>query len=195
MNNYEEIKSLIDASRKALSKKSLNEIRDIKISHGLLKEQPTEEDVEKVDVDMDVDIKKPKMFGQEEMSDQEKRTFKIKGNTISIYGNVKSELQLTLDEKVAFQESVDEFRTGVAELVDFNIMNVYQDNVEWSGLITDRDIEFFFSVSETDGVYIKGEMIKVDTDFMELTENLKKFYEKFKAKWSKIIASRKETKK
>ena len=29
MNNYEEIKSLIDASRKALSKKSLNEIRDI----------------------------------------------------------------------------------------------------------------------------------------------------------------------
>ena len=102
MNNYEEIKSLIDASRKALSKKSLNEIRDIKISHGLLKEQPTE-DVEKVDVDMDVDIKKPKMFGQEEMSDQEKRTFKIKGNTISIYGNVKSELQLTLDEKVAFQ--------------------------------------------------------------------------------------------
>jgi hypothetical protein len=195
MNNYEEIKSLIDASRKALSKKSLNEIRDIKISHGLLKEQPTEEDVEKVDVDMDVDIKKPKMFGQEEMSDQEKRTFKIKGNTISIYGNVKSELQLTLDEKVAFQESVDEFRTGVAELVDFNIMNVYQDNVEWSGLITDRDIEFFFSVSETDGVYIKGEMIKVDTDFMELTESLKKFYEKFKVKWSKIIASRKETKK
>jgi hypothetical protein len=194
MNNYEEIKSLIDASRKALSKKSLNEIRDIKISHGLLKEQPTE-DVEKVDVDMDVDIKKPKMFGQEEMSDQEKRTFKIKGNTISIYGNVKSELQLTLDEKVAFQESVDEFRTGVAELVDFNIMNVYQDNVEWSGLITDRDIEFFFSVSETDGVYIKGEMIKVDTDFMELTESLKKFYEKFKVKWSKIIASRKETKK
>ena len=194
MNNYEEIKSLIDASRKALSKKSLNEIRDIKISHGLLKEQPTE-DVEKVDVDMDVDIKKPKMFGQEEMNDQEKRTFKIKGNTISIYGNVKSELQLTLDEKVAFQESVDEFRTGVAELVDFNIMNVYQDNVEWSGLITDRDIEFFFSVSETDGVYIKGEMIKVDTDFMELTESLKKFYEKFKAKWSKIIASRKETKK
>jgi hypothetical protein len=192
MNNYEEIKSLIDASRKALSKKSLNEIRDIKISHGLLKEQPTE-DVEKVD--MDVDIKKPKMFGQEEMSDQEKRTFKIKGNTISIYGNVKSELQLTLDEKVAFQESVDEFRTGVAELVDFNIMNVYQDNVEWSGLITDRDIEFFFSVSETDGVYIKGEMIKVDTDFMELTESLKKFYEKFKVKWSKIIASRKETKK
>ena len=194
MNNYEEIKSLIEASRKALSKKSLNEIRDIKISHGLLMEQPVK-DVEKMDVDMDVEVEKPKMFGQEEPVDQEKRTFKIKGGTISIYGNVKSDLQLTLDEKVAFQESMDEFRTQVAELVDFNIMNVYQNNVEWSGLITDRDIEFFFSVSETDGVYIQGEMLKVDSDFMELTEKLKKFYEKFKAKWSKIIASRKETKK
>ena len=90
---------------------------------------------------------------------------------------------------------MDEFRTQVAELVDFNMMNVYQNNVEWSGLITDRDIEFFFSVSETDGVYIQGEMLKVDSNFMELTEKLKKFYEKFKAKWSKIIASRKETEK
>lgn len=194
MNNYEEIKSLIEASRKALSKKSLNEIRDIKISHGLLMEQPVK-DIEKMDVDMDVEVEKPKMFGQEEPADQEKRTFKIKGGTISIYGNVKSDLQLTLDEKVAFQESMDEFRTEVAELVDFNMMNVYQNNVEWSGLITDRDIEFFFSVSETDGVYIQGEMLKVDSDFMELTEKLKKFYEKFKAKWSKIIASRKETEK
>ena len=150
---------------------------------------------EKMDVDMDVEVEKPKMFGQEEPVDQEKRTFKIKGGTISIYGNVKSDLQLTLDEKVAFQESMDEFRTQVAELVDFNMMNVYQNNVEWSGLITDRDIEFFFSVSETDGVYIQGEMLKVDSNFMELTEKLKKFYEKFKAKWSKIIASRKETEK
>jgi hypothetical protein len=190
MNNYEEIKSLIEASRKALSQKSLNEIRDIKISHGLLIEQPVK-DIEK----MDVEVEKPKMFGQEEPADQEKRTFKIKGNTISIYGNVKSDLQLTLDVKVAFHESVDEFRTQVAELVDFNTINLYQNNVEWSGLITDRDIEFFFSVSETDGVYIRGEMLKVDTDFMELTEKLKKFYEKFRAKWSKIISSRKETEK
>jgi hypothetical protein len=30
---------------------------------------------------------------------------------------------------------------------------------------------------------------------MGLTEKLKKYYEKFKAKWSKIIASRKESEK
>ena len=194
MNNYEEIKFLIDASKKALFKKSLNEIRDIKISHGLIKEQPTE-NKEKINLDKNVNIEKPKMFGQDKIDNQEKRTFKIKGNTISIYGTAKNELQLTLDEKTAFQESVDEFRTEVAELVDFNMMNVYENNVEWSGLITDKDIEFFFSVSETNGVYIKGDMIKIDPDFVKITEKLKKYYEKYKSKWSKVIASRKETKK
>lgn len=189
MNNYEEIKSLVEASRRALNKKALMENIEIKKTYGFLMEQPVEK------VEIDTEIEKPKMFGQEEPKDEEKRTFKIKGNTISIYGKSKSDLQLTLDEKIAFQEGVDEFRNEVAELVDFNMLNVYPDNVEWSGKITDRDMEFFFSVSETDGVYIKGEMLKVDDDFMELTEKLKKYYEKFKAKWSKIIASRKESEK
>ena len=90
---------------------------------------------------------------------------------------------------------MDEFRSEVAELVDFNTLNVFQKNVEWSGLINDRDLEFFFSVAETDGVYIKGDMLKVDDDLMELIEKIKKYYDKFRVKWSKIIASRKETEK
>lgn len=189
MNNYEEIKNLLKTSRNVLKMDYLNEIREIKMSHGLLTEQSVDDNE---DTGFGGNNKKPKMFGQEKSLDQEKRTFKIKGGNISIYGNVKSELQLTLDEKIAFQESMEEFRTQVSELVDFNMLNVYENNVEWSGLITDRNIEFFFSVSETDGVYIQGEMIKVDPDFVLLTEKLKKHYEKFKSKWSKIISSRKE---
>lgn len=186
MNNYDEIKHLVEASRKVLRHRDEKNIAEIKKVYGLIKEQEDNSNQE---------IKKPKMFGEERPEDEEKRTFKIQGGLISIHGKEKTELQLTLDEKVAFKESMEEFRAEVAELVDFNTLNVYQNNVEWSGLITDRDIEFFFSVSETDGTYIKGEFIKVDGDFLELVDKLKKFYEKFKAKWSKIIASRKETEK
>lgn len=188
MNNYEEIKFLVEASRKALQKRTEQEISHIRKTQGLLVEQPVETGTEEIET-----IKKPKMFGEERPKDEQKRTFKIKGGVISIHGNDKTELQLTLDEKVAFQESLDEFRTEVAELVDFNVLNVYENNVEWSGLITDRDIEFFFSISETNGVYIQGEMIKVDEDFTELTQKLKTFFEKFKTKWSKILAARKST--
>jgi hypothetical protein len=194
MNNYEEIKFLVEASRKALNKKSLKEDIEIKKYYGLLTEQPYENSKTEND-ENNFENDEIKMFGEDNPTDKEKRSFKIKGNTLSIYGKLKSELQLTLDEKIAFQEGIDEFRNDVAELVDFNVLNVYSNNVEWSGLITDRNIEFFFSVSETDGVYIKGDMIKLDDDFIELVEKLKKYYSKFKIKWSKIIGSRKETKK
>jgi len=195
MSKYDEIKSIVEATRKAFGKNALDEITQIKRSHGLLLEQPEIENKQPEIENKQPEIEKPRMFGEERPKDEEKRTFKILGNTISIHGKTKADLQLTLDEKVAFKESAEEFRSEVAELVDFNTLNVYDNNVEWSGVITDRDIEFYFSVSETNGVYINGDMIQLEPETMELFEKLQKFYDKFKLKWSKIIASRKETEK
>ena len=118
--------------------------------------------------------------------------FKILGNTIVLHGKSKADLQLTTDEKNAFTTTIDEFREEVAELAEFGRMNVYPDNVEWSGKIMELDIEFFFNVNEPHGIYIKGEMIKVNQEYLEMVGKLQNFYEKFKNKWSKIIASRQE---
>ena len=76
MNNWEEIKSLVDASRRAFNKNLVQENIEIKKTYGLLIEQPVENE-EKIEDNKDSD--KPKMFGQEESQDEEKRTFKIKG--------------------------------------------------------------------------------------------------------------------
>ena len=129
-----------------------------------------------------------------ERDKEEKRTFKIKGYLISIHGNKKADLQLTLDEKTAFQESMDEFVNEVSDLVDFGILNVYQNNVDWSGKIIDQDIEFTFNIGEDSGIYINGNMVKVDEDFLSMINKLQQFYQKFKSKWGKVIASRKKTK-
>ena len=100
---------------------------------------------------------------------------------------------MTTDEKIAFQETMDEFVTEVSDLVDFNKLNVYRKNVEWSGKIIDFDIEFYFSIGEENGVYIDSKMVKVDEKFLELLTKLQNYYEKFKSKWSKVLASRKRT--
>jgi hypothetical protein len=71
-------------------------------------------------------------------------------------------------------------------------LNVYHDNVEWKGKILENDLEFFFSINEPNGLYIKGDMIKIDQDYMETITKLQGYYEKFKTKWSKIVASRQE---
>jgi hypothetical protein len=36
-------------------------------------------------------------------------------------------------------------------------------------------------------------MIKTDDEFLEMITKLKGYYEKFKVKWSKVLASRKKT--
>ena len=56
-------------------------------------------------------------------------------------------------------------------------------------------MEFFYTVGERNGVYINGEMIKVDSEFLEMLNNLKDYYQIFSAKWASVLADRKSTKK
>ena len=69
---------------------------------------------------------------------------------------------------------------------------MYDNNVEWSGKINEMDLDFFFSIGESTGVYINSEMSKVDEDFIETLKKIQAFYEKFKSKWSKVLADRKK---
>ena len=82
--------------------------------------------------------------------------------------------------------------TDVTDLVEFETLNVYKNDVEWGGKIVEFDIEFYFTIGENNGIYINGTMIKVDDDYSEVVTKLKTFYEKFKLKWSKILADRKK---
>jgi hypothetical protein len=88
---------------------------------------------------------------------------------------------------------MDEFVEEVSDLVDFETLNVYKNSVEWSGKLIDEDLEFIFTIGEDSGIYINGEMIKVDDEFLDLINKLQQFYQKFKSKWGKVLANRKKT--
>jgi hypothetical protein len=190
MNRYDEIKNLVSLSKKALSGSINENYNDILSKYGLLTEQPVESEKS---VEMEYETADSEGDEEKIVKKDKVRTFKISGGVISIHGTDKADLQLTYDEKTAFMETMDEFRQDVSELVDFNKLNVYENNVEWSGSIPEMELEFFFSVNENDGLYLKGDMVKVDEDYVEMIEKLKAFYEKFKERWSRIIASRKTT--
>jgi hypothetical protein len=112
---------------------------------------------------------------------------------LKLHGKDRSDLDITTDEKVAFQETMDEFVEEVSDLVDFETLNVYKNSVEWSGKLIDEDLEFIFTIGEDSGIYINGEMIKVDSEFLDLINKLQQFYQKFKSKWGKVLANRKKT--
>ena len=111
-----------------------------------------------------------------------------------INGDSTKEVELTTDEKRAFQETMDEFVAEVSDMVNFGQLNLYNNNVDWSGLIVDFDVEFYFTIGESNGIYFTGDMVKIDENFLDMVSKLQTYYEKFKSKWAKILASRKKTK-
>ena len=131
--------------------------------------------------------------GQRTSNDKTQK-YRISGGILALHGKNKNDLDITTDEKIAFQESMDEFVEEVSDLVDFDTLNVYPNNVDWSGKVIDQDIDFTFTIGEDSGIYINGTMVKVDEDFLTMINKLQKFYQKFKSKWGKVLASRKKTK-
>jgi hypothetical protein len=88
---------------------------------------------------------------------------------------------------------MDEFVNEVSDLANFGQLNVYKNNVEWSGVVVDYDVEFYYTIGESNGIYISGEMMKLDENLLDMVTKLQTYYEKFKSKWAKVLASRKKT--
>jgi hypothetical protein len=194
-NSHDEIRNLLNASRKMLSNDTINEdINNIRQKYGVITEQETE--VSSGDITKKYDVTKSvedTIDDDNESKDDKTQGYRISGGILVLHGKEQTDLELTTDEKIAFQETMDEFIAEVSDLVDFNKLNIYPNNVEWSGKLIDYDVDFFLSIGEESGVYINGEMIKADDEFLEMINKLKTFYEKFKSKWAKILASRKKT--
>jgi len=194
-NSHDEIKRLVEASRKMLSNTTLNEdINSIRKKHGIINEQGnliSNNVTQKLNVAKDVEDKIED--DTDKSSEDKSQGYRVVGGIIVLHGKDNSDLELTTDEKIAFQETMNEFVAEVSDLVDFNKLNLYPNNVEWSGKIIDFDVDFFFTIGEENGVYINGEMLKADDDFLEMINKLKVYYEKFKSKWAKVLASRKQT--
>ena len=173
---YDEIKSLLKKS-KFIFEQNLNGEKDTQI-----------------DVAKDIEDKVTQDDESLKNSPKDKvQKYRVSGGILALHGKYKTDLDITSDDKIAFQQTMDEFIDEVSDLVDFNTLNVYPNNVEWSGKIIDENIDFVLTIGEDSGIYIQGDMIKVDQNFIELINKLQAFYEKFKSKWAKIIAGRKKT--
>jgi hypothetical protein len=185
-NQYDEMKKLLNITRSKLGKNDLKESRDSLIRAGVIKEQ--EEPInlaQDTEDEIELDTKP---------QEDKQKTYSVSGGMITLHGKDKQQLELSTDEKTSFQETMDEFVDEVSDLSDFGTLNLYESNVDWSGKVIDFDLEFYFSIGETNGVYVNGDMIKLDENLIELINKLTTFYEKFKSKWARIVAQRKKTK-
>jgi hypothetical protein len=178
---YDEIKSLLKKSRFLFEQDTqLNVAKDV--------EKRMDQDIDYETAETDIED------GETPPPSDKTQKYRISGGIMALHGKDRSDLDITTDEKIAFQETMDEFVEEVSDLVDFNTLNVYENNVEWSGKVIDEDLEFIFTIGEDSGIYINGQMVKVDQEFLDMINKLQQYYQKFKSKWGRVLASRKKTK-
>jgi hypothetical protein len=194
MSQYDEMKNLLKASREMLGKSNLKESRESLVRAGLIQEQEEKVNTDLSDspVNIDADIE-DEMDIETTPTEDKSESYRVSGGIITLHGKDKQELELSTEEKMAFQETMDDFVDQVSDLSDFGTLHVYPNNVEWSGKVIDFDLEFFYSIGENNGVYINGDMIKLDESLVELINKLTGYYQQFKSKWAKVLSSRKKT--
>jgi hypothetical protein len=193
MNQYDEMKNLLKASREMLGKSDLRESRESLVRAGLINEQE-EVVTDLTDEPVNIDVDSEEEIDIETTPDEDKsQSYRVSGGIVTLHGKDKQELELSSEEKMAFQETMDDFVEQVSDLSDFGTLHIYPNNVEWSGKVIDFDLEFFYSIGENNGVYVNGDMIKLDESLVELINKLTSYYEQFKSKWAKVLASRKKT--
>jgi hypothetical protein len=188
-------------------KKYLSETIEIKKQYGILTEQGmqgmnlgTKNPIERINVGKSIEdemeedeYETAETEDKKPSKDDMKQGYRISGGLLYLHGKDKKDIELTTDEKIAFQETMEEFVAEVSDLVEFNPINIYSNNVEWSGKLIDFDLEFIFSIGEESGIYIDGEMTKISDEFEEMIKKLKTYYQKFKSKWAKVLGMRKKT--
>jgi len=106
---YDQIKNLLNKSR--LLKEQVSIERD---NLGKSIEDKIEQDVDsEYEVADDGD-------DIEESPDDKVQKYRISGGIIALHGKNKSDVEITTEEKLAFQETMDEFVEEDSDWVDFN---------------------------------------------------------------------------
>jgi hypothetical protein len=199
-NSYDEIKKLLKSSREMKGNDSLTEVRETLKHRGLINEQPSvgsgyetaTNTMGSPRPNLAADTEEELEMSANPKADKQ-QAYRVSGGVLVMHGKNKGDLEITTEEKRTFQETMDEFVNEVSEMVDFYPINIYPTSVEWSGKVIDQDLEFFYSIGENNGVYINGTMSRVDDEFLEFITKLKGYYQKFKTKWAKLLATRKKT--
>jgi sporulation protein YlmC with PRC-barrel domain len=183
-----------------LTKKMLNTIREIQASVDsnkfvLLREQVTND---KETVIRKGDGIPPPPIDNDNMdyeSGEEQEDIAVINDVeVVIHSEDPEDLELKDDEKNNISQLIDEFRTEVSEIVEFDKLHIYEDNAKLEGKISDVNLGFTLSTGNDTGIYLSNtSMMKIDEDTMDMINKLKTFHPKFINTINNLLVHRKST--
>jgi len=149
---------------------------------------------EQVENEIEVEDDETDEFKRKTVEEELTKEYSVSGGKIIVHGATEKDLVLTEEEKSAFQETMEQFNQEVSDMAQYHPLNIYKENVEWSGDLLQFDVRFYYSIAEVEGTYIgNANMIKVNDKFMEVLKDVKDYYATFQSKWAKILSDRRTT--
>jgi len=103
---------------------------------------------------------------------------------------VKDDIDLGEEDSASLVEEEKKFRDTVTPRVEFNRFKLYPkaQNVEFSGKFTSNNLEWFYSLDDTNGVYITADLLQLDQSTLEQIQKLVAYYDTWSNEWATKIA-------
>lgn len=89
-----------------------------------------------------------------------------------------------------YKEEERKFRESVSPRVKFNSFRLYpkSQNVEFSGLFTDNNVEWFYSLDDTMGCYMSANLLQLNEGVLKQIQKLVAYYETWANEWGTRIS-------
>jgi hypothetical protein len=107
---------------------------------------------------------------------------------------IKEQQEGVVEEKeldpAEYTEEEKKFRDTISPRVKFNQFKLYPkaQNVEWSGEFTDTRISWYYSLDDSRGVYMTGDMLQLTDDTLKQIQKLVGYYQTWSDEWANRIA-------
>jgi hypothetical protein len=114
-------------------------------------------------------------------------------NDVDININTTNEEDFDLDEeqKTSFSQIIDNFKSQVTQMVDFEPGFTILDNqIRLDATLSDFDLGFVLIVGEESGLYLNCEMLKMNKDALTILEKLNTFQDGFKTSMEVVLNKR-----
>jgi hypothetical protein len=198
MDSYDEIKGM------------LNKIRKIQAQprYGIIQEQtPTDPEDSRgpltAPYGYGAGTKKPipRSVGTEPQKVDTVDPSKAGDNDVAVINNVEvqihsedpEDLILQDDEKGQISQLIDDFKSEVSEVAEFDKLNLYPDSAKLDGRIGELGLNFTFSTGDDTGLYLTNtQMLKIDDNSLDAINKLRTFEAKFSNTINDLLSNRRE---
>lgn len=139
-------------------------------------------------------IKEEEDVMQDAQATQDQKTDYIVVNDVEVklHSSDEADLQISEEEKSGLSQLIDNFRTQVTEIADFQEgFNIYPQSIRLDGSISDMDISFVFIAGDERGAYINADMLELNQESIDILNKLNKFQHTYEDVVNQMIVTRK----